>query len=137
MTNFKMKPADYLVITLVACFGLAGFWFNLQQGRGVERKYAVIYVENIRIGEISLASGDSFRYTFEFGGNSPVQATLEVSEGRVRMLPLGEDLCPRGICAHTGWIAYSYESIVCLPNRIMIIFSDSPASDTDLDGVTH
>ncbi|MEW6621953.1 MAG: NusG domain II-containing protein [Bacillota bacterium] len=47
-------------------------------------------------------------------------ATLVINDGRVRILTLPEEICPRGICSHTGWIKSPGEIIVCLPNRIVI-----------------
>ncbi len=51
------------------------------------------------------------------------------------MLPLSRELCPRGICSHTGWISRNYQSIVCVPNRIIVAFSDKKLDG--VDGVTY
>ncbi len=67
--------------------------------------------------------------TFEQG-----EAVIEVSEGRVRMQPLPSEICPLGICWGTGWIGRHRQTIVCLPNRIVIALR---AHDEDLDGVTR
>ncbi len=126
-----------MIIALLLLAGAAGLWHNLQQGRGMQQKYAVIYVNNRPVKELSLSGGDRYRYSFFFGAEDRHQATLEVDGGRVRMLPLPEELCPKGICAHTGWIAHGYESIVCLPNRIMVVFSGVSRHDGDIDGITY
>jgi len=42
---------------------------------------------------------------------------LEVTGGRVRML---DSACPDKLCVKTGWISSTGESIVCLPNRVVI-----------------
>lgn len=135
----KIKKTDYIVITAILVWGLVGFWFNIQQAGAAEHKYATIYVQNEQIAELSLSEADSYEYSFDFGPENEHTALVEVEEGRIRMLPLEDDICPRQICSHTGWIEYAYEKIVCLPNQIMVVFNESSRGTTreDLDGVTY
>ncbi len=139
MQKLKIKIADYFIVGLILFLGLAGLWFNVQEAGAVGQKYAVIYLENEQIAELSLSPGESFDYAFNFGDQGEHTARVEIDDGRIRMLPMGEDLCPRGICAHTGWIESSFEHIVCLPNQIKISFMEGTADhgDLDLDGVTY
>ncbi len=136
MMKFKLKFADVIVVGTIIFFGISGLWSNLQPENRTERKYAEVYIENSLRAELSLAPGESYNHRFEFGEDNQNEAVVEVDDGRIRMLPMGEDLCPKGICSHTGWISQPYESIVCLPNQIMIVFSESAADDEKLDGVT-
>ena len=48
-----------------------------------------------------------------YGGKS----YLEISGGMVRMI---DSACPDKLCVKTGWISRPGESIVCLPNRVVI-----------------
>lgn len=125
MEKLRLKFADYVVIAVLLLAGCAGLWQNLQRGVSAQ-KYLTIYVDNRAVAELSIAPEDRFTYSFPYDQGRH-EAVLEIEGGRVRMLPLPEELCPRGICAHTGWIDCSYESIVCLPNRIMIVFSHAPS----------
>lgn len=136
MQGYNFKPLDYLLIGLLLTAGLAGFWFNLKQGDALEQKYIIVYVDNKPVAELSLSDSDLYQYTFNFGAAGRNEAVLEIEGGRVRMLPMDHSLCPRGICSHTGWIEHSYESIVCLPNRIMVVFSHSSSGSNEVDGVT-
>ncbi|MEJ5187425.1 MAG: NusG domain II-containing protein [Candidatus Geothermincolales bacterium] len=45
------------------------------------------------------------------------ESFLEIREGRVRMV---ESACPDKLCVRTGWISRPGESIVCLPNRVVL-----------------
>ena len=139
MPKLKIKIADYVVVGAILFWGLAGFWLNLQEVSAAERKYALIYVQNQQVTEISLSDNDQFSYSFSFGDNDEHTAVIEVEDGRIRMLPLDEGLCPKAICSHTGWITYSYESIVCLPNQIMIVFTETAAGGSmeNIDGITY
>ncbi|MDD3718882.1 MAG: NusG domain II-containing protein [Actinomycetota bacterium] len=42
---------------------------------------------------------------------------LEISGGRVRMV---DSACPDKLCVKSGWVSSPGESIVCLPNRVVI-----------------
>jgi hypothetical protein len=139
MKRYNIKAADFFIIGLIIILGLTGFWLNWQEASAAERKYATIYLQNKAVTELSLAPGEQFTYTLFFGENNQHEAFIEVDNGRIRMLPLSEDLCPRAVCSHTGWIEQSYESIVCLPNQIMIVFSDTAGSESKdvIDSVTY
>jgi len=36
------------------------------------------------------------------------------------MLEMSKETCPNSICSDTGWIDKIYQSIVCLPNNIIV-----------------
>lgn len=138
MVPLRVKTGDYIFIGVLVLAGLLGLWSNLGEAGASGGRYAVITLENQPVAVLSLAPGEDFAYHFSFGPENEHEAIVEVVEGRVRMLDLGQDLCPRGICSHTGWISRDYESIVCLPNRIMItIDEDYPGDIQDLDGITY
>ena len=137
MPKLSIKFADYIIVSAILLWGVAGFWFNLQNVSAAVKEYAIIYVQNQQVAELSLASGDRLSYSFNFGEAGEHTAVIEVEDGQIRMLPLEEGLCPKAICSHTGWITYSYESIVCLPNQIMIVFSESALDRSGIDGITY
>ncbi len=45
------------------------------------------------------------------------ESHLEIRGGRARMV---DSACPDKLCVRTGWISSPGESIVCLPNRVVI-----------------
>ncbi len=135
-----MKPKltfyDKVFIILLLFCSLAGFFLNLTLEAAGEQKYITVYVNNELILELSFNEETERRVSFPFGENKEHTAVLEIKQGRVRLLPIEDKaLCPRGICAHTGWISRSYQSIVCVPNRIIISFRDKKPDG--VDGVTH
>ena len=54
--------------------------------------------------------------------------TLTIADGAARMTAAG---CPDGLCVHHGAISRGGESIVCLPNRIVVTVV---GGDAALDG---
>ncbi len=139
MTVIKLKKIDYIVVLAILIWGLAGFWFNIQQVGAAEQKYATIYVQSQQVAELSLSSNDRYDYSFNFGESGEYTAHVEVEDGRIRMLAMDDELCPKHICSRTGWIEYQYEKIVCLPNQIMITFNESTRGNDrqEVDGVTY
>ncbi|NLC11839.1 MAG: NusG domain II-containing protein [Firmicutes bacterium] len=127
---------DKSIIVFVLLLSALGFFANLTlEGESIQ-KYVAVHVNNELAVEFSFSQHDEAQFTVPFGPGNEFEAVLEVKEGRVRMLPISRELCPRGICSHTGWIEKSYETIVCVPNRIVVSFQEKPGID-DIDGVTY
>lgn len=132
MVVIKVKPTFYdkLFIVCILAVSLAVFLLNLRLDAAAGQKYLTVQVNNELVMELSFNDATEQTVSFPFGENKEHLAVLEISKGKVRMLPLDPALCPWGICAHTGWISHNYQSIVCVPNRIIVSFRDKK-----LDGV--
>ena len=130
----KFTFYDKLFASLVVVSSLALFLLNFQLSAGPAQRYVSVHVDNEFVMEISFAENTDRLVNIPFGKDGEHTAVLEIEDGKVRMLPISEALCPRGICSHTGWISNDYQSIVCVPNRILVTFSEK--RDNGLDGVT-
>ena len=135
----KITFWDKIIIALVFALSVTGFIANFTLESSATQLYAVVHIDNEQVAEFSFSPDDETQHSIPFGPNNEHEAVLEVKDGRVRMLPMSTDLCPRGICSHTGWIEKGYETIVCVPNRIVVSFQEgAPDSyNGDLDGVTY
>lgn len=60
---------------------------------------------------------------------------IEVKDKRVRMLPMNKDICPEAICSNTGWINGYPKTIVCMPNRLIVSFTNN--KNGDIDGIAY
>jgi len=67
-------------------------------------------------------------FEFEFNGKI---GYVEITDKKIRMLEMDKVTCPEGICSDRGWIEDPSESIVCLPNRIIVTF-DNSSNDIDI-----
>jgi len=67
------------------------------------------------------------------------EARLEMKEGRVRMLAMNREICPKGICSQMGWIGSPGEMIICMPNRLVVGIeaSEGEVDELDMDAVTR
>ena len=134
MITMRLTFYDKMFAALVLVFSLGLFVLNLQISAGPGRQHITIQVDNEFVVEVSFDESTVKQVAFPFGAAREHSALLEISAGRVRMLPMEEELCPRGICSHTGWISRGFQSIVCVPNRIVVSFAGG--KDAGVDGVT-
>lgn len=124
---------DRLIIASVSVLSLL-MWATFQLWPTPDRLLAVVEIGGEKVLQFEVPAAGSpetaqHRITFPRG-----EATIEARDGQVRILPMPEQVCPLGICWATGWIGRTGQSIVCLPNRIVITLRGRlPA----VDGVTH
>jgi hypothetical protein len=135
LIKIRLTFYDKLFIAFVLAVSVGVFLLNLRLDAAAEQKYLTVHVNNELVMEFSFNDETEQQVSFSFGEKKEHFAVLEISGGRVRMLPLSRELCPRGICSHTGWISRDYQSIVCVPNRIIVAFSDKKLDG--VDGVTY
>lgn len=53
---------------------------------------------------------------------------IEIREGKIRVL---KSDCPQQICVNMGWIQHPGETIVCVPNKILIEIKSAGAPAVD------
>ncbi len=61
-------------------------------------------------------------------------ATIQYGQGKVRVEPLDDHICPNGICWKTGWVSRAGQSIVCVPNHMTITLE---GASKDIDSVVR
>ena len=87
-------------------------------------KKAIVYHGNDIILRIDLTDKSKREYTVS-GDNGDV--LIETVDGKVRVV---EEISPRHLCSRQGYIKNSMESIICLPNKIVIEIEDIDEVDT-------
>lgn len=84
---------------------------------------ALVYYENDIILKIPLQ--EEKQYTVK-GANGDV--TIETKNGKIRVV---EENSPHHLCSTQGFIANTYETIICLPNKITIRIDSNGDHDID------
>ncbi|MEJ8554206.1 NusG domain II-containing protein [Tepidibacter sp. Z1-5] len=112
-----MKKGDIIIILLVVIISIGGMTFVNKVSIDMDKKYVVINVENKIVDKILIDNKTEGIYKFEFNNED---GYVEVKNGRARMLEMDKRICPRKICSEIGWIDKKYQSIVCLPNKILV-----------------
>ena len=121
MGTGKKRRADLLLIlALLAIAGIAWLVMHFSAETG---GVAVITVDGAEL--IRLRLSEDIQLTVgENGWNKVV-----VRDGAVRV----EDAsCPDHLCVNQGWIRYSGETIICLPNKLVISIEGADTGDVDI-----
>jgi len=87
-------------------------------------KAANVYYKNQLVLTIDMTLKTTKEYTVS-GTNGDV--VILYDNGKIKV---EEENSPRHLCSKQGWISQSYESIICLPNNIVINITGIYAIDT-------
>ena len=98
------------IILILSILAVATVLLIVTRSQGEAGSYAVVIIRNNEIGRYSLAFDGI--YAINDGKN-----TIEIRDGKVRMT---EADCPNHLCVRQGWISFSGQSIVCLPNELSV-----------------
>jgi len=115
-----LKPADVIIIFLIVAFAGASFTFPPQNAG---EKFVVSHDGKIILeGELSKDS--------EYSINGSLgEMKLLVRDGKISVV---KSNCSRKLCIKRGSIAKQGESIICVPNRVIITIQGKGK----VDGIT-
>ncbi|MDE7124397.1 MAG: NusG domain II-containing protein [Eubacterium sp.] len=89
-------------------------------------EYAVVEVNGETVAKLSLAEDTVYDIEIE----NEVTNTLKIENGEAKMISAD---CPDKICVNHRSISKNNETIICLPNKVIVtIVSDT---ESDIDGV--
>ena len=120
MKSFKLRKADLLLLAAALVFGavLAAVLLLLRSPGGTVQ----VRVAGAVTAGYPLDVDASYTITGADGGMN----LLVIEDGAAR---IEEASCPDGVCVHTGRIRRNGQSIVCLPNQVVVeIVSDTENS---------
>ncbi|RQD73861.1 MAG: NusG domain II-containing protein [Candidatus Syntrophonatronum acetioxidans] len=114
---------DFLIWIGIAVLALGGIFYSEQMsahsGEEVQitvnsEEYGVFSLREDRLLEVEGVNGIT---------------EVEISDGRVRVI---HSACPDKICIYTGWVHRPNQTIVCLPNRVVVKIISEAQQDIDL-----
>ncbi len=112
---------DLVLILSVVLLAGGFFLWNRLSDKPVDKK-AVIKMDGQIIEEVSLSENKEI--SINDGSN-----IIVVKDGAAYMR---EADCPDQICVHQGEISRNNESIICLPNEVVVIVEDNSESSFDV-----
>ena len=117
---YRTTRFDWIFIALILFFSIVSFfWFNYNRFQPSLQARTVLVYQKDKLLEQARLEKDKITTIL----NGRMQ--IETREGRVRVL---NSDCPHHICKNMGWIKYNGETIVCVPNQVLIeIKSKGPA----------
>lgn len=108
-----MKKNDLIIIIAGLLLTVSAWFLISRPGKGVTGGEAVIYKDG---KENSVVPLDENRIITVKGENGTVNV-IQIEDGKVKM---AEANCPDQICVHTRPAEKDGQSIVCLPNRVVV-----------------
>ena len=129
MKILKLKILDKIIIVVLLLLSILPAGVLILAKSNNQNSNIVINVDNNVVKEIPFENiKESKTYEFNFKNNI---GYIEVKNGKVRMLEMDKKICPNAICSDTGWIDKGYQSIVCLPNNIVVTIESSKDAGID------
>lgn len=117
------KKNDIILVGIILLLG-AGIllYFNLTKSEGSK---VVVTIDGEVYDTFSLSEDTTYTVEVEKG----VTNTFEIKNGYVNML---EATCPDKICVNHKDIHFNHETIVCLPNKVVLEIVDGEDSEVDM-----
>lgn len=124
-----MKKNDVILIVVILALALASFGgIYLYSAGNTEDGEAVVYLDGVEQGRYPLSQELSLEIPAENGNYN----LLEVKDGKA---DITEASCPDKICVNHRPVKHLGESLVCLPNRVVVEIENS--GEAELDAATR
>lgn len=127
-----IKLWDIIIITISMGVSIITYSYFLIQDTSEERELVVqISGKTVLQQDIMRVRDDQFVVTI----GEDAKAIITVKNGGVRVEKMDQSICPNQICSKMGWIQYQYQSIVCLPNKMVVTLQEY-SSKLDVDEIS-
>ena len=123
--NKRFGKNDILFLTILAlcCIGIT---IAVYAGGAIKGEYITITVDGQEYGTYSLLENQIISI-----GESTTNI-IEIREGKAYMVEAG---CPDQLCVKQKEIPFDKQSIICLPNKIVVTVTSN--RESELDGVVN
>lgn len=119
-----LKKKDWILITVILCVaGLTVLVHTFIGGAGTNR--VIVKIEGAIEGIYSLSEDREI----ELNGGTNL---LQIKNGQASMLQAD---CPDQLCVHQKPVSLNHESIICLPNKVVVEVESS--ANREFDAVTN
>ena len=132
-----LRFSDIALIVILLCCGVVSiFYLRNRYTSASNALTARIQIAGELVSTHSLGRGEPERL---FPLQLPRgEGTVQIREGKVRILPMPDEVCPLHICSNTGWIDRPDQFIACVPNKLIItIHTSQPTEPDSIDAVTY
>ncbi|HHT38377.1 MAG TPA: NusG domain II-containing protein [Mollicutes bacterium] len=113
-----MNKHDFILISIIFIISVIFFGVTFIV-KNDNANVAYVYYENKLIKIIDLSNDELKEYTIK-GYNGDV--IIETKRNQIRVK---EETSPLNLCSKQGWVTSSLETIVCLPNKVIIKIGSS------------
>ena len=116
----KINKFDIILVIIIIC--ISGIFILINKLNSKQGKYALVYYDNKLIKKIDLSINKTYNVK---GYNGSVRIVVKNNKIKV-----AKEKSPLHLCSKRGYISKSYESIICLPNKIVIEIDSKKSVDT-------
>ena len=114
----------YDIRLLIILIVISALFIILSKISDTSSKKAIVYHNSDEILKIDLE--DKSKRTYKVVGDNG-DVVIETLDGMIRVV---EEISPKHLCSKQGFIKNSHETIICLPNRIVIKIAEKEEIDT-------
>ncbi len=127
----KFKKGDIIVVIILAAAVISWFGINRLNDAKSDRR-VVIEISGTLYETIPLKAGmEQKKVHIELRDGRHIDIVIDESGAYVE-----DVVCPDKICQKTGVVNKVGQSIVCLPNKVVIYIEGEAETETDVDGVS-
>ena len=116
-----------LIICLVSVFAIMLIGISLFSRKG---ETVVISVDGQEVASFPLSEDT----VYNIGGYHGGENLLEIKDGKARLTNAS---CPDKLCVNMGYISKNGQSIICLPNKVVIEIKGNTDKNTDFDTISE
>ena len=116
----KINKYDIILILTIICISI--IFITLNKLNSKQGTNALVYYDNKLIKTIDLSIDKTYNIK-GYNGN----VVIVVKDNKIKVK---EEKSPLHLCSKQGYISKSYETIVCLPNKIVIEIDTKKDIDT-------
>ncbi len=121
--NRRFGKNDVIFISILAVFCIAVcVW--VYKGGAVKGSTILITIDGKEYGTYSLLEEQTIAIE-----DGTVRNIIEIKDGKAYMR---EASCPDQLCVDQNEISFDKESIICLPNKVVLTVTSDLESDTDI-----
>ena len=114
---------DVIFIGFLALFCIAVCVF-VYKGGAVAGSYVTITVDGKEYGTYSLLENQTITI-----GEGEHKNVIDIKDGKAYMTSAS---CPDQLCVNQNAIGYDKQSIICLPNKVVVTVTSDDKSDVDM-----
>ena len=119
----RIGKKDILLIGILLLLAIV-IWLGMGLLGKKEGAYAIVTVDGSFYGKYSLDTPQEISITI----GETVTNILEIKDGKADMIHAD---CPDQLCVHQSSISRSKESIICLPNKVVVTVEGTEESEID------
>ena len=116
----KINKFDIILIISIIC--ISSIFIIINKINSKQGKYANVYYDSKLVKKIDLSINKTYNVK---GYNGNVK--IVVKDNKIKV---DNEISPLHLCSKQGYISKSYETIICLPNKIVIEIDSNKEIDT-------